>query len=68
MFFSVDDDPDNAPIAGDGTSICMSALPLEDKLLIEWNDAACLSLPKYLLIFLKNNQRTQLMEQIRKIH
>jgi len=54
MFFSTDDDPDDAPITGDGTSIYMSALPLEDELLIEWNDAARLSFPKYLLIFLQN--------------
>ena len=45
----------------------MSALPLEDKLLIERNDAARLSFPKYLLIFLQNKQTTQLVERIRKI-
>jgi hypothetical protein len=54
MFFSVDDDPDGAPTAGDGMSICMSMIPLEDELLVERNDATRLSLPKYLLIFLQN--------------
>jgi hypothetical protein len=54
MFFSVDDDLDGALIAGDGTLICISVLPLEEELLIERNDAACLSLPTNLLIFLQN--------------
>ena len=67
MFFSADDDPDGAPTAGDGTSICMSALPLEEMLLVKLNDAARLSFPKYLLIFLQNKQTTQLVESIRKI-
>ena len=67
MFFSADDDPDGAPTAGDGTSICMSALPLEEELLIERNDAARLSLLTNVLIFLQNKQTTQLMERIRKI-
>jgi len=53
--------------AGDGTSICMSALTLEEELLIERDDVVRLSLPKYLLIFLQNNQTTQLVEWIRKI-
>jgi hypothetical protein len=34
MFFSVDDDPDGDPTAGDGTLICLSALPQEDELLV----------------------------------
>jgi len=67
MFFSADDDPDGTPTAGDGTSICMSALPLEEMLLVKQNDAARLSFPKYLLIFLQNKQTTQLVESIRKI-
>jgi len=67
MFFSADYDLDSAPIAGDGTSICMSALPLEEELLVERNDAARLSLPTNLLIFLQNKQTTQLVEWIRKI-
>jgi hypothetical protein len=54
MFFSVDDDLDGALIARDGTLICISVLPLEEELLIERNDAACLSLPTNLLIFLQN--------------
>jgi len=56
-----------APAVGDGMPIYMSALALEEELLVEWDDAACLSLPKYLLIFLQNNQTTQLVEWIRKI-
>ena len=67
MFFSADDDSDGASIAGDGVSIYMSALPLEDELLVEQNDAARLSFPTNLLIFLQNKQTTQLMEWIRKI-
>jgi hypothetical protein len=44
----------------------MSALPLEDELLVEWNDAARLILPINLLIFLQNKHKTtQLMERIR---
>jgi hypothetical protein len=41
-----------------GASITMSVLTREDELLVEWNDAARLSLPKYLLIFLQNKQKT----------
>ena len=67
MFLLANDDPGGAPIAGDGTSICMSALPLEEVLLVERNNAARLSFPKYLLIFLQNKQTTQLVERIRKI-
>ena len=52
MFFSADDDPDDAPTAGDGVLICMSVLARDEELLVERNDAAHLSLPKYLLIFL----------------
>ena len=54
MFLSADEDLGDASTAGDGTSIYMSALPLEEVLLIEWNDAARLSFPKYLLIVLQN--------------
>ena len=67
MFLLVDDNPGSTPIVGDGTSICMSALPLEELLLVERNNAAHLSFPKYLLIFLQNKRTTQLVEQIRKI-
>ena len=67
MFFSVDDDPNYASIARDGTSTYMSALPLEEELLIKWNDVARLSLLTNLLIFLQNKQSTQLVEWIRKI-
>ena len=67
MFFSVDDDTDGASTTRDGVSICMSALPLEEELLIEQNNAARLTLPTNLLIFLQNKQTTQLMERIREI-
>ena len=67
MFFSADDDLDGALTAGDGTLIYMSALPWEEGLLVEWNDAARLSLLTNLLIFPQNKQTIQLMEQIRKI-
>ena len=67
MFFSADEDPDSTLTVGDGVSIYMLTLPLEEELLIEWNDAARLSLPTNLLIFLQNKQTTQLVERIRKI-
>jgi hypothetical protein len=68
MFFSVDDDPDGDPTAGDGTLICLSALPQEDELLVDRNDAVRLSLLTNLLIFLQNKHKTtQLVEWIRKI-
>ena len=67
MFFSAKDDYGGASIAGDGTSICMSALPQEEELLIKRNDAVHLSLLTNLLIFLQNKQTTQLVEWIRKI-
>ena len=67
MFFSADDDLDGALTAGDGTLIYMSALPWEEGLLVEWNDAARLSLLTNVLIFLQNKQTTQLVERIRKI-
>ena len=66
MFLLGDDDWGGASTAGDGTSICMS-LALEEELLVEQNDVARLSFPKYLLIFLQNKQTTQLMEWIRKM-
>jgi len=65
LFFSADDDPDGALIAGDGVSIYMLVLPLEDELLVERNDVARLILPINLLIFLQNKQKTtQLVEWI----
>ena len=67
MFLLANDDPGGAPIAGDGTSICMSALPLEDELLIERNDAVRLHLPKYLLIFLENKENPSYLCMKRKV-
>ena len=67
MFFSAHEDPDGAPTAGDLMSIYMSALPLEEVLLVERNDVVRLRFPKYLLIFLQNKRTTQLVEQIKKI-
>jgi hypothetical protein len=54
MFFSAEGDYGGASTAEDGTSICMSALPQEEELLIERNDAMRLSLLMNLHIFLQN--------------
>jgi hypothetical protein len=67
MFFSAEDDYGGASTAQVGTSICMSALPREEELLVEQNDATHLSLLMNLHIFQQNKQTTQLVEWIRKI-
>ena len=67
MFLSADDDWGGTPTVGGGTSICMSALALEEELLIEWPDPERMSLSLNLFNILhKVRHTTKLMEWIRK--
>ena len=65
MLVAEDDDDSGTPAPG--TSTCMSALALEEELLVERDNPERVSLPTILFILLqKSTEQQKLMEQIRK--
>ena len=60
-------DDDSSETLALGTSTCMSALTLEEELLIEWDDPERVSLLISLFIFLqKSIEQQKLVERVRK--